>query len=145
MTQLNELKLINDSNILYLKQMNRSYKRNEIVKHILDDDTCFFKMNKTDAYTILQDIGILDEQIDSIYQKLISYDEFYRLFKYNKIDLNDENILIKYPIYVTDDLFKNRKVATYNNESIQNTMALTTYKESFITKILNKLKKIFGI
>ena len=145
MTQLSELRLINDSNILYLKKINRNYKRNEIVKNILDDETCFFKMNKNDAYIILQDIGILSEQIDTIYQKLISSDEFYRLFNSKKIDLNDKDILIKYPIYDTDDLFKNKKVDKYNDESIQNTMELIPYKESFIKKVLNKLKEIFKI
>lgn len=145
MTQLSELRLINDSNILYLKKVNRSYKRNEIVKNILNDEACFFKMNKNDAYIILQDIGILSEQIDIIYQKLISSYEFYRLFKSEKIDLNDKDILIKYPIYDTDDLFKNKKVNKYNDESIQNTMELIPYKESFIKKVLNKLKEIFKI
>ncbi len=145
MTQLSELRLINDSNILYLKKINRSYKRNEIVKNILDDEACFFKMNKKDAYIVLQDIGILSEQIDIIYQKLISSDEFYRLFKSKKIHLNDKDILIKYPIYDTDDLFKNNKVNKCSDESIQNTMELIPYKESFIKKVLKKLKEIFKI
>lgn len=146
MTQLSELRLINDSNILYLKKINRSYKRNEIIKNILNDETCFFKMNKNDAYIILHDIGILDEQIDKVYQKLISFDEFYKLYKCKKIDLNNEEILIKYPIYDTDELLKNKKVPPTNNyESIQKNMELTPYKESFIKKILNRLKKLFGI
>ncbi len=46
MTQLNELRLINDSNILYLKKLNRNYKRNEIIKNILNDETCFLKWIK---------------------------------------------------------------------------------------------------
>ena len=141
MTQLNELKLINDSNILYLKKLNRSYKINEIIKDILEDETCFFKMNQNDAYIILKDIGILSDQIDSIYQNLISSDEFYRLFKEKKLDLNDEEILIKYPTYNTDNLFKNRRIDDDNKESIKNT-ELVPYKESFIKKILNKLKEI---
>ena len=137
MTQLSELRLINDSNILYLKKINRSYKRNEIIKNILNDETCFFKMNKNDAYIILQDIGILDNQIDNIYQKLISSDEFYNLYKCKKIDLNDEEILIKYPIYNADELFKNKKITPDNNyESIHRDMELTPYKESFLTKML---------
>ena len=143
MTQLSELKLINDSNILYLKKLNKNYKRNEIIKNILDDEACFFKMNKSDAYIILQDIGILSEQIDIIYQKLTSSDEFYRLFKSKKIDLNDKDILIKYPIYDADDLFKNKKADKYNDNTIQNTMEFITFKESFIKKVLNKLKEIF--
>ncbi len=143
MTQLNELRLINDSNILYLKKINKSYKRNEIIKNILNDETCFFKMNKNDAYIILHDIGILDNQIDNIYQKLISYDEFYRLFKSKKIDLNDKDILIKYQIYNTNNSFENKKVDKHNDESIQNTIEFIPHKESFIKKVLNKLKKIF--
>ena len=110
MTQLNELKIINDSTIVYLKKLNRNYKRNKIIKHILDDDACFFKMNKNEAYIILQNIGISNEQIDSIYENLISSNEFYRLFKCNKIDLNDKQIIIKYPIYETNNLFNNKKI-----------------------------------
>lgn len=145
MTQLSELRLINDSNILYLKKINRSYKRNEIIKNILNDETCFFKMNKNDAYIILHDIGILDNQIDNIYQKLISSDEFYNLYKCKKIDLNDEEILIKYPIYNANELFKNKTITPDNNyESIHRDMELTPYKESFLTKMLNRLKKLFG-
>ena len=145
MTQLSELRLINDSNILYLKKINRSYKRNEIIKNILNDETCFFKMHKKDAYMILQDIGILDNQIDNIYQKLISSDEFYNLYKCKKIDLNDEEILIKYPIYNTDELVKNKKITSANTyKSIHKDMELTLYKKSFFTKILNRLKKLFS-
>lgn len=144
MTQLSELRLINDSNILYLKKLNRSYKRNEIIKNILNDETCFFKMNKNDAYMILKDIGILDNQIDTIYQKLISFNEFYNLYEGKKLDLNDEEILIKYPIYNIDEIFKNKKTTSDNNEPTYKNMELTPYKESFFIKILNRLKKLFG-
>ena len=144
MTQLSELRLINDSNIIYLKKINRNYKRNEIIKNILNDETCFFKMNKDDAYMILQDIGILDNQIDNIYQNLISSDEFYNLYKCKKIDLNDKEILIKYPIYDTDELFKNKKINNDNNyESFHKDMELTPYRESFLIRILNIIKKLF--
>ena len=101
----------------------------------------FYEALENDAYIILKDIGILSDQIDSIYQNLISSDEFYRLFKEKKLDLNDEEILIKYPTYNTDNLFKNRRIDDANKESIKNT-ELVPYKESFIKKILNKLKEI---
>ena len=74
MTQLNELRLINEANIQYLKKINENFKRNEIIKEILNDDACFFKMNKDEAYMLLSEIGILDEHIENIYQKLISTD-----------------------------------------------------------------------
>lgn len=106
MNKLDELRLINESNILYLKRIGKSYRKNEIIKNILKDETCFFKMSKEDAYIILHDIDISNEQIDLIYKKLISYDEFFRLYKNKKLDLNDEEILIKYPIYNSEKLFK---------------------------------------
>ena len=144
MNQLSELRLINDSNIIYLKKINRSYKRNEIIKNILNDETCFFKMNKNDAYVILHDIGILDNQIDTIYQKLISYDEFYNLYKSEKIDLDDEDIIIKYPIYKSEEIFKNKNITTNNDEFIYKDVELKPYIEPFYIKVLNKLKKLFG-
>lgn len=144
MNQLSELRLINDSNIIYLKKINRSYKRNEIIKNILNDETCFFKMNKNDAYMILKDIGILDNQIDTIYQKLISSDEFYNLYNCKKIDLNDEELIIQYPIHNEDEIFENKKITSDTNESIHKNIELIPYKESFFIKILNRLKKIFG-
>ena len=145
MTQLKELRLINDSNILYLKKVNRSYKRNEIIKNILNDETCFFKMSKDEAYMILQNIGISDDQIDIIYKKLISPNEFYSLYKCQKIDLKDDEIIIKYPIYRADELFKKQKKGSdNNNEPVQEYMELTVYKETFFIKIINKIKKLFG-
>ena len=38
MTQLNELRLINEANIQYLKKINENFKRNEIIKEILNDE-----------------------------------------------------------------------------------------------------------
>lgn len=89
MTQLNELRLINDSNILYLKKLNRNYKRNEIIKNIL----------------------------------------------------NDEEILIKYSINDVDEILKNKKIVSDNDESTKEHVEFTPYKESFFIKILNRLKK----
>ena len=145
MNQLNELRIINDSNILYFKKINRNYKRKEIIKNILNDETCFFKMKKNDAYTVLQEIGILEKQIDSVYEKLISFDEFYRLFKCNKINLSDENILIKYPIYNSENLFKTENESSVKKrEPIQENISIIAYKESYFKKILNRIKKLFN-
>lgn len=109
MTRLDELRLINESTRRYLKTINKDYSKNEILKNILEDDACFFKMNKEEAYRILNYLGIIEDQIDTTYKTLISYDEFYKLYKDKKIDLNDKEIVIKYPIYRQEDLFKDKK------------------------------------
>ena len=101
-------------------------------------------MDKNDAYIVLKDIGILNNQIDTIYQKLISYDEFYNLHNSKKIDLNDEEILIKYSINDVDEILKNKKIVSDNDESTKEHVEITPYKESFFIKIINRLKKIFS-
>ena len=142
MTQLNELRLINEANIQYLKKINENFKRNEIIKEILNDDTCFFKMNKDEAYMLLSEIGILDEHIENIYQKLISTDEFYYLYKSKKIDLKDEEVLIKYPIYDVEGIFK-KNIDSTNENMDKSEEEIILHKQTFFIKILNGLRRIF--
>ena len=142
MTQLNELRLINEANIQYLKKINENFKRNEIIKEILNDDACFFKMNKDEAYMLLSEIGILDEHIENIYQKLISTDEFYYLYKSKKIDLKDEEVLIKYPIYAVEEIFK-KNIDSTNENMDKPEEEIILHKQTFFIKILNGLRRIF--
>lgn len=140
MTQLQEIKLMNESMILYLKKIGKNTQRNEIISKILKDDTCFFKINKDDAYIILQDIGIAKDKIDLLYSNLISNDNYYYLQKAGKIKDDDEDIIIKYKNYEYDDLFKDKKE---NNKSEDN--SIIEYKETFFKKIINKIKKLLKI
>lgn len=99
MTIIEELKLMNYTKIDYLKELKKDYTRNKLIKELLKDEACFFKMNKEDAYLILQDIGVSANNLEETYSKLISTDEFYRLVRENKIQENDNEIKIKYKKY----------------------------------------------
>lgn len=70
--KLEDIRLMNDSMIKYLYSMGKSAERNEIIKHILEDDKCFQKLSKEDVYIILKDVGVSDEKIDSVYSNLVS-------------------------------------------------------------------------
>lgn len=145
MTQLNEVKIMNDTMILYLKKLGMSYERNEIIRKILEDESCFFKMKKEDAYIILKDIGIQNENIDNIYSNLISNDVYYDLYKNGKIDENDDELIVKYKIYDTNNLFKKtKKIIKVTNGNETTNSALIEYKESFFTKIFSKLQRFFS-
>ena len=61
--KLDDIKLMNDIMIKYLKSMGKSTERNEIIKYILEDDDCFQKLSKEDACIILKDVGISNEKI----------------------------------------------------------------------------------
>lgn len=139
MTQINEIKIMNDTMILYLKKLGMNYRRNEIISKILEDESCFFKMDKEDAYIILKDIGIQNENIDNVYSKLISYDLYFDLYKNGKINENDNSIIIKYKIY-DNNLFKKNNVM---NKNVKNNLQMVEYKENIFIRFLNKIKVIF--
>lgn len=143
MTQLNEIKIMNDTMIVYLKKMGINYQRNEIIKRIFDDDACFFKMDKDDAFLILNDVGIKDN-IEETYAKLISNDVYYDLYKKGKIDKNDSNLVIKYKIYDTENLFKNKNTSQKEHEYINKDTSLTEVKEkNFLQRLFDKIKSLF--
>lgn len=141
MTSIQEIKLMNESMILYLRKLGKDSKRNEIISKILEDETCFFKIDKKNAYIILEDIGIAKDKVDSMYLNLISYDNYYELKNLGKIKEDDKNIIIKYKDYEHKDLFKNRKEENMVKEHHDN--ELIEYKETFIKKIIDKIKKLF--
>ena len=143
MTQLNEIRIMNDTMIVYLKKMGINYQRNEIIKKIFDDDACFFKMDKDDAFLILEQIGIKDN-IEETYAKLISNDVYYDLYKKGKIDENDSELIIKYEIYDTENLFKNKNTSQKNEANFNEGTSLVEKKDkNFIQKLFDKIKYLF--
>ena len=112
MTTLDDIILMNETKIIYRKNKNIDYRRNQIVKKILEDESCFFKIKKEDAYMILNDIGI-NKNVDKVYSDLISKNIYYELYNKGKIKKDDPNILIKYKPYDSNDLFKNNKEKIY--------------------------------
>lgn len=47
-----------------------------VIDNILADDKCFFKMSVEEAYAILRDLGIEDENIRKIYLELVDAKNF---------------------------------------------------------------------
>lgn len=46
-------------------------KKYQVIKKILSDDKCFFKMDIEYAYSILRDLGIPEEELKKYYSELI--------------------------------------------------------------------------
>ena len=96
MTNIQQIKLMNETTILYLKKIGKNTRRNEIINKILEDESCFFKINKIDAYIILKDIGVSEKKLDEVYSELISKNNYYDLQNRGIIKKNDEDIIIRY-------------------------------------------------
>lgn len=67
---LEKLRILNDK-ILKITEDETSKSKHEIIKKILSDDKCFFNMHVEDAYAILRDLSIKEENLKSIYLELI--------------------------------------------------------------------------
>ncbi len=114
MTKLKEIELMNETMIAYLQMIGMSSERNEIIKQILKDEACFFKMEKQDAYMILKEVGV-SKHIEEIYAGLISREEFYHLQQSGKIH-EDDDLKIKYEAY--NEIFKKKEVEEQPNTDI---------------------------
>ncbi len=102
---MNEFKVIdvmNQAMLNLLKDKNKNYEKNVKIKEYLKDEAFFFKINKINAFKILQNVGVKQEQLEDVYKKLISRDMFYDLLNRGKIKADDENLIIKYKIYGND-------------------------------------------
>ena len=99
---MNEFKVIdvmNEAMLNLLKDKNANYEENLKIKELLKDETLFFKIDRLNAYKILQNVGVKQEQLENVYKKLTSSDVFYDLLNRGKIKADDDNIIIKYNIY----------------------------------------------
>lgn len=91
-----DLKLMNEAMIEYLKSKNMDNSRNIIIDDILSDEACFFKMDKEDAFIVLEDIGVGKSKLEKIYNELVNRKTYEKLIQSNVLDQNDEELKIKF-------------------------------------------------
>lgn len=93
------INIMNETNIDYKIKNNKDYNINIKIRNILKDEAIFFKITQQRAHQLLEALEIKKEKINTVYEELISRKNFYNLLYNKKIDINDKNLLIKYPIY----------------------------------------------
>ena len=108
MDEFKVIDVMNEAMLKLLKDKNANYEKNLKIKEYLNDEAIFFKITKSDAYNILQNVGIKQDKLEEVYKKLIAPNIFYDLLNKGKINVNDDNLTIKYDVYSKDDLFKKR-------------------------------------
>lgn len=73
---LDKLRDINE-NILRENINNKDiYDKHIIIKKLLSDDKCFFKINIEEAYALLRELNIQEDEIKRIYLELIDSSNF---------------------------------------------------------------------
>ena len=109
MDEFKVIVVMNEAMLKLLKDKNSNYEVNLKISKYLEDETIFFKIDKSQAYKILQNVGVKQENIESVYKKLISPNIFYDLLNKGKIKADDDKLIVKYNPYNSDDLFKKKK------------------------------------
>ena len=137
MTLMDELKIMNYSIIDCLKAKGINTKKNELIKEILKDETCFFKMEKEEALVVLKNLKVSDNMLEETYKKLIDRQEYYRLYNIGKINENDKDLKIKYEKY-NNALFETEIKSDNNKKNL-----IGVKQEKFYKKIIVFFKKLF--
>ena len=109
---VNEFKVVtimNDAMLKTLKENQQNYDQNLKIQKYLEDETFFFKIKKEDAQNVLKKIGVQEGQLENVYKKLTSPNIYYELLNCGKIKENDNNIIIKYDTYNSENLFNKKK------------------------------------
>ena len=72
---LNELRALNET---YIKKASNDdeLKKQMLIKELLKNDRCFFKISIKDAYSILRDLRIKQDKLKIVYEKLIDESNF---------------------------------------------------------------------
>lgn len=108
MDEFKVIVVMNEAMLKLLKDKGANYEENLKIKKYLEDETIFFKINKLNAYKILQNVGVKKEKLEDVYKKLTSPNVFYDLLNRGKINAEDNNIIVKYDVYNPNDIFKKR-------------------------------------
>lgn len=109
MDEFKVIVVMNEAMLRLLKDKNANYEENLKIKKYLEDETIFFKINKSNAYKILQKVGVKSDRLEDVYKKLTSENVYYDLLNKGKLNADDDNVIVKYDAYSPDDLFKKRK------------------------------------
>ncbi len=79
MELLNNLRKLVDKKISFCSADD--FEKYNLIKNMLKEDDCFFKIDKTTAYAILEDLDFLKKEIPIIYNKLIGQESYLELSK----------------------------------------------------------------
>ena len=77
MDEFKVIVVMNEAMIGVLKDKNSDYSVNLKIQEYLQDEALFFKINKQNAYKILQKVGVKQEQLDRVFKRLYRHINFF--------------------------------------------------------------------
>lgn len=116
----------------YIKFLEDNCTKNYVFEYDLSkpfNEQVLLEDSKYILFGFFQNFGATDKQKEKI--------ESFKSNYYNKFEEE------KRDKYNPNDLFKSRENKTYREQNEENEMYMITYKESFVKKIINKIRRVF--
>ena len=90
------IKIMNEAMMRLKMSKNEDYEKNKKIKEFLEDEALFFKIKKEHAIKLLISVGVKEENLEETYQKLTEKNTYDNLIKKGIIDIEDNNLVVKY-------------------------------------------------
>ena len=68
MDEFKVIVIMNETMLELLKEKNENYEKNLKIQQYLKDEAFFFKIDKSQAYTVLQCAGVKQKQLEEVYK-----------------------------------------------------------------------------
>ena len=68
---IEKLRALNEMLIVTSEDDLEELRKQKLIKKLLDDEKCFFKMDIESAYSLLRDLTIAEEDVEDVYCELI--------------------------------------------------------------------------
>lgn len=59
---------MNETMLKLLKDKNANYEINLKIKELIKDEAIFFKINKSNAFNILENVGVKQDKLEEVYK-----------------------------------------------------------------------------
>ena len=96
MDEFKVILVMNQATINVSKNKNLDYSINLKIQEYLKDEALFFKIDKKNELKILKKVGVKEEKLENVYQKLTDPSVFYDLERKGKLRRDDKNLVVKY-------------------------------------------------
>lgn len=92
------IKVMNEARQRSLKDKGENTEKNDKIEEFLKDEAFFYKISKQNAFKILICVGVIKEELERVYRKLVCPFVYYKLIRENKLNPKDKAIRIKFQL-----------------------------------------------
>lgn len=90
------VKVMNEAMKRLLTDKGEDTRKNDKIEEYLQDEAFFYKIKKEKAFKLLSCVGVRNEELEKVYNKLVCPYVYYRLVRENKLKTDDPTVIVKF-------------------------------------------------